>query len=46
MTPITSYVLLAFTVSVFLALFVGVVFLIRAIFKGIGKVVRKRDRAE
>jgi hypothetical protein len=46
MTPITSLVLLAFTVSVFLALFVGVVFLIRAILRGIGRVARKRGRSE
>jgi hypothetical protein len=46
MTPITSYVLLAFTVSVFLALFVGAVFLIRAMIRGIGRINRKRDRSE
>lgn len=46
MTPITSYVLLAVTVSVFLTLFVGVVFLTRALVKGAGRALRKRDRAE
>jgi uncharacterized membrane-anchored protein YitT (DUF2179 family) len=46
MTPITDYVLLAITASVFIGLFVGAVFLIRALIRGIGRVARKRNRSD
>ena len=46
MTPITSLVLLALTTSVLIGLFVGAVFLIRAVIRSIGRISRKRDRSE
>lgn len=46
MTPIMDYFWLALTASVFIGILVGLVFLIRALIRGIGKAGRKRDRAE
>jgi formate/nitrite transporter FocA (FNT family) len=46
MTPIMDYFWLALTASVFIGILVGLVFLIQALIRGIGRAACKRDRSE